>query len=765
DDASNVVYPGAVELCSTVGVDNNCDTNVSDIDAEAADKVDYFRDADGDTFTTAETEKFCPGTTNPGWRETASSSVDCDDASNVVYPGAVELCSTVGVDNNCDTNVSDIDADAADKVAYYKDADGDTFTTGETQKFCPGTTNPGWRDAPSTDLDCNDSLFLYVDADGDGFGAGEPAACGVANNTDGCPDVFELQAPVTYYRDADSDSFGDAASTVTVCSTTPPEGYVTNDDDCDDDRVEYADSDSDGFGYGPMVPCFGVTNNSDCEPTQITYADNDGDGFGAGPMVPCGAVTNNTDCDDSAARTYPGATEVCGDAVDNDCNGTVDDSYCVPFELSLESGTTSIQFGTPVVVTAVATAPPKPLRGMQLVVSWDTTALEFAGVLPHPDSPFTEVVGETIIDPVAGTLQYILVAPVDGPSMTTEAVLCNLAFTARGSFCDQAGLVRFTVVDGFGTEFAAINGGEVVSIVPILTDLGVIDVDAANPVLGSIPDYSSVIPAEAGRVDGAFLAEPVVTATDDCADSVSVVSDWPEDGRFPIGSTVVTWTATDSVGNTATAQRTITVGNFQLLDLSVCFADVVLPDGATRQIRVTIQGVTTLHTVVFNGGCAVIPNLVVAPASIDPGCILVKDPAHSLAKSASASVNGTKYAAHVLLTQGDSDDDNKVDVIDYALWESDLGTGVAQDARSNFNGDTAVDLADRTFVAESVWRTGDTCTAGFTDSPLVTRVSVKELRRRGLGHLAVADRNRDGWVDIRDVRLAQALMPSIGAGN
>ena len=765
DDASNVVYPGAVELCSTVGVDNNCDANVSDVDAEAADKVDYYRDADGDTFTTAETSKFCPGTTNDGWRETASASADCDDASNVVYPGAVELCSTVGVDNNCDTNVSDIDADAADKVAYYKDADGDTFTTADTQTFCPGTTNPGWRDAPSADLDCDDSLFLYADADGDGFGAGEPAACGVANNTDGCPDVFELQAPVTYYRDADSDSFGNTWSTVTVCSTTLPEGYVTNDDDCDDDRVEYADSDNDGFGYGPMVPCFGVTNNSDCEPTQITYADNDGDGFGAGPMVPCGAVTNNTDCDDSAARTYPGATEVCGDGVDNDCNGTVDDSYCVPFELSLESGTTSIQFGTPVVVTAVATAPPKPLRGMQLVVSWDTTALEFEGVLPHPDSPFTEVVGEPIIDTAAGTLQYMLVAPVDGPSMTTEAVLCNLAFTARGSFCEQAALVRFTEVDGFGTEFAAINGGEVVSIVPILTDLGVIDVDATNPVLGSIPDFSSVIPADAGRVDGAFLAEPVVTATDDCADSVSVVSDWPEDGRFPIGSTVVTWTATDSVGNTATAQRTITVGNFQLLDLSACLAGVVLPDGATRQIRVTIQGVTTLHTVVFSDGCAVIPNLVVAPVAIDPGCILAKDPVHSLAKSASASVNGTEFEASVLLIQGDSDDDNKVDVIDYALWESDLGTGVAQDARSNFNGDTVIDLADRTFVVESVWRSGDSCTTGFTDSPIVTRVSVKELRRRGLGHLAVADRNRDGWVDVRDVRLAQSLMPGIGAGN
>jgi hypothetical protein len=30
-------------------------------------------------------------------------------------------------------------------------------------------------------------------------------------------------------------------------------------------------------------------------------------------------------------------------------------------------------------------------------------------------------------------------------------------------------------------------------------------------------------------------------------------------------------------------------------------------------------------------------------------------------------------------------------------------------------------------------------------------VSVKDLRRQGLGHLAAADLNGDGWVDLRDI--------------
>jgi hypothetical protein len=49
-------------------------------------------------------------------------------------------------------------------------------------------------------------------------------------------------------------------------------------------------------------------------------------------------------------------------------------------------------------------------------------------------------------------------------------------------------------------------------------------------------------------------------------------------------------------------------------------------------------------------------------------------------------------------------------------------------------------------------------------------VSVKELKRSGNGHLAVADLNRDGWVDLRDIQMymqgggAGAATPEVPAG-
>ncbi len=53
---------------------------------------------------------------------------------------------------------------------------------------------------------------------------------GTDNGTD-----LSIAAPVTYYEDADNDSFGNPAVSLIVCGDAPA-GYVTNDNDCNDDE-------------------------------------------------------------------------------------------------------------------------------------------------------------------------------------------------------------------------------------------------------------------------------------------------------------------------------------------------------------------------------------------------------------------------------------------------------------------------------------------------------------------------------------------------
>jgi len=61
------------------------------------------------------------------------------------------------------------------------------------------------------------------------------------------------------------------------------------------------------------------------------YRDNDDDGFGSSamqisaPLAPTGFVAIAGDCNDNAPSAYPGATELCGNGVDDDCDGQTDE--------------------------------------------------------------------------------------------------------------------------------------------------------------------------------------------------------------------------------------------------------------------------------------------------------------------------------------------------------------------------------------------------------------------------------------------------------
>ncbi|MES2640269.1 MAG: MopE-related protein [Myxococcota bacterium] len=77
----------------------------------------------------------------------------------------------------------------------------------------------------------------------------------------------------------------------------------------------------------------GSSGGSDGGGMQTCYADDDGDGYGDSSQqitscggCPSGYTDDDGDCDDKDAGVHPGAMELC-DALDNDCQGGVDEDY------------------------------------------------------------------------------------------------------------------------------------------------------------------------------------------------------------------------------------------------------------------------------------------------------------------------------------------------------------------------------------------------------------------------------------------------------
>lgn len=70
-----------------------------------------------------------------------------------------------------------------------------------------------------------------------------------------------------------------------------------------------------------------------CANEVVCYRDEDGDTYGDDGFFedfcetcPQGWVSNNTDCNDDDANIHPNANDICGDCIDNNCNGNIDES-------------------------------------------------------------------------------------------------------------------------------------------------------------------------------------------------------------------------------------------------------------------------------------------------------------------------------------------------------------------------------------------------------------------------------------------------------
>lgn len=332
DDAA--VNPGATDVLGDT-VDADCDGNDGPaIDTDGDGIPDVFEvlahtapdaeDSDGDGVLDGQEWSWAAEFADSDGDELPDILDPDDDGDGV--PTLVE-------------GTSDFDADA---IPDYLDTDDDGDGVPTADEDANGNGNfdddDGDDDGHPAYLDTNEAGF-DTDADGDGYFLGadcndaddqiSPAASETCNGVDDDCDGLIDNAPVntqSWYRDADGDGWGDPNDQIdSVCQ---PTGYGSEPGDCNDADPQ--------IGPGQPDLCDGIDNDCDLAVDEGSgdywYEDADGDGYGdpftqnAGACRGANAVDTAFDCDDSTADVNPEQNEICGNGVDENCDG--EDAAC-----------------------------------------------------------------------------------------------------------------------------------------------------------------------------------------------------------------------------------------------------------------------------------------------------------------------------------------------------------------------------------------------------------------------------------------------------
>jgi len=356
NDVDATIHPGAVEICN--GKDEDCAGGPDD----GLPFQYWYADIDGDGYgNVVNAEWTCEDLSATHVLDSTdcndvdadmnhddfdsdgydSCSGDCEDLIADINPDGTEVCNDL--DDNCAGGVDEgfVVSD------WYADVDRDGYGN-------PAAMTTSCRDLSAThvfdntDCDDTDATLNRDDADLDGVDScggdcddGSPAVFpGAHESCNGIDDncaggIDDGVKDLEWYVDVDQDGYGDPASLLVSCMDLSAT-HILDGTDCDDldAAMNHDDVDFDG-----LDSCDGDCDDLDAAAQfeQNWLTDADGDGFGAGAVVAfaCNAPGADTapesaglDCDDSLDTIHPGAVEICGDGIDDDCNGS--DKSCGP---------------------------------------------------------------------------------------------------------------------------------------------------------------------------------------------------------------------------------------------------------------------------------------------------------------------------------------------------------------------------------------------------------------------------------------------------
>ena len=332
DDTNPLIFPGAAETCGN-GIDEDC----SGVDDGDNDGDSYLGLACGGTDCDDTDPAINPGVNLDG--DIDDSCDDCDDNDAAVNSGATEVCDLI--DNDCDGNVD------------FPDGDGDGSVFCDDCNDADPLVYPGAAEAcDSTDSDC-DGLD-----DGQDVDAGTTTGPGVVTTPLGAAVALPTTWGATSLSTLDVTVIGDSIDDLNVTldidviinfqvavTLTSPAGTTVSlfpalevtgadfiDTTLDDEAATPIASGTSPF-TGSFVPDGSLADFDGENPNgtwtleieepsgiggdllgwfltiELQTSDADGDGW----VDSCG------DCDGGDATVFPGADEICGDGIDQDC--------------------------------------------------------------------------------------------------------------------------------------------------------------------------------------------------------------------------------------------------------------------------------------------------------------------------------------------------------------------------------------------------------------------------------------------------------------